>query len=58
MSDHFSAYTAVNNGWNINLVKVLRRLEAKGVIKIDYVDKNCSGNIYFNPTTIIQWTKA
>lgn len=58
VSDHFSANIPVKLGWNRNLVKTLRSLESNGAIKIDIVDRNCAGNSYYNPSTLIQWTKC
>ena len=58
VSDHFSAFMPVNTGWNRNLIKVLRALDTEGLIKINFIDRNCSGNNFYNPSTLIQWEQT
>jgi len=58
VSDHFSASIPVNTGWNRNLIRTLRKLQTDSVLNIDFMDKNCAGNSYYNPSTLIQWTKV
>ena len=58
VDDYAAAATPVGSRWNLNLVPVLRDLVAQGKIKIERVDKHCSGMHLYNPTTRIVWTRA
>lgn len=58
VNDYFSAYIPVNTGWNRNLIETLQSLDSKDAINIDFIDRNCAGNSFYNPSTLIQWTKC
>lgn len=58
VDDYAAASVPVGSRWNLNLVPVLRDLEARGKLKIERVEKHCSGMHLYNPTTRITWTRA
>jgi SAM-dependent methyltransferase len=57
VNDAASAKMPLSVDWNIDLAQCLRSLAEQGAIHIDAIDLNCSGDTFYNPSTLIAWTK-
>jgi hypothetical protein len=58
VNDHFSAAIPVKMGWNRNLVSVVQRVAESGAIRVNWFDRSCGGETFYNPSTLISWSKS
>jgi len=58
IDERSSAYLPTKLGWNHDLVAQLKALQSSGKIKINLIDRNCAGNHFYNPSTLLHWTKT
>ncbi len=58
VNDYYSAEIPVINDWNRNLVETLLKLQNDGLLKINFIERDCVGNNAYNPSTLIHWTKV
>jgi hypothetical protein len=57
VNDEISAAMPVYCGWNRDLMSVLQDIARRNLIRLEYVEPHCGGDNYYNPTTLIGWTK-